>query len=274
VPLDGTPATAADARAIPLTTANGSSPRLGDGFVLYVSSRGASDTVWKLQDGRASELWTSADSRVTGGPALARDGRRIAFCARRPDGQTLLWIVNADGTGAHTVTTSLALNGAPAWTSDGRAVTVAALTDGKPSLFTVPIDGRPPTRLLRDESMDPAWSPDGTVVVFSGADIGTTFPVRAVTASGTARAIPDLTLTRGARRVVFLGDGRSLVVMRGELRHKNLWAIDLQTGAERQLTDFDPMFEIQDFDVTPDGREAVVEQVSEQSDVVLLDLPR
>jgi hypothetical protein len=40
------------------------------------------------------------------------------------------------------------------------------------------------------------------------------------------------------------------------------------------LTNFTPDFEIADFDISPDGREIVVERVQEQSDVVLLDLPR
>jgi Tol biopolymer transport system component len=274
VPIGSEPATQADARAISLTTGNGSAPRMGAGFLLYVTSRGTSDTIWKLQDGRAAELWTSPDSRVAGGPALARDGRRIAFSARRPDGQTLLWVVDSDGTGARTVAASLQLQGAPAWNADGQALTIGARVEGKPSLFRVPVDGGSPVRLLQEHSMDPAWSPSGNVLVFSGADVGTTFPVKAIGADGTPQRIPDLTLSRGARRVVFLADGRSLVVMRGELRHKNLWAIDLQSGAERQLTNFDPMFELRDFDVSPDGREIVVEQVQEQSDIVLLDVQR
>ena len=56
--------------------------------------------------------------------------------------------------------------------------------------------------------------------------------------------------------------------------HKNLWLIDLTTGAGRQLTDFGPDFTVRDFDVSPDGREVVVEQVQQQSDLVLIDLPR
>ena len=62
--------------------------------------------------------------------------------------------------------------------------------------------------------------------------------------------------------------------LRGEIQHKNLWLVDLDTGVERQLTDFTPDFEIRDFDISPDGREMVVERVQDHSDVVLLDLPR
>ena len=274
VPIGSEPAQPAEARPIPLTTGNGSSPRLGDGFLLYVSSKGTSDSIWKLQGDRATELWSLPETRVTGGPALARDGRRIAFTARRHDGQTLLRVVNSDGTDARTLATELELHGAPAWAPDGQALTIGALVDGMPCLFSVPVDGRPPVRVVQEPSMDPAWSPNGGFMVFSGADVGATFQVKAVTAGGTAYRIPDLTLPRGARHVAFFPGGRSLVVMRGELRHGNLWAIDLETGAERQLTNFGPGFAIRDFDVAPDGREIVVEQVQEHSDIVLLELPR
>ena len=53
-----------------------------------------------------------------------------------------------------------------------------------------------------------------------------------------------------------------------------LWLIDLNTGAERQLTNLTPEFDIRDFDISPDGREVVLERVQEHSDVVLLELPR
>jgi dipeptidyl aminopeptidase/acylaminoacyl peptidase len=96
----------------------------------------------------------------------------------------------------------------------------------------------------------------------------------AVTASAEAHPLPALTLTRGARRLAFLPGGRSLVLLRGEIQHKNLWLIDLETGTERQLTNLTPDFDIRDFDISPDGRDVVLERVQEHSEVVLLDLPR
>jgi hypothetical protein len=61
-------------------------------------------------------------------------------------------------------------------------------------------------------------------------------------------------------------------VLRGEIQHKNLWLIDLQTGTERQLTNLPSDFDISDFDISSDGREAVLERVQVRSDIVLLDL--
>lgn len=263
-----------DARRISLTTGNGSSPRFGNGFLLYVSSKGTSDSIWRLEDRRVTELWSASDTRVVGGPSIARDGRRIAFTIRRNDGRTLLSVADIDGTNARIVPTSLQLQGAPAWAPDGHTITVAANVDGVPRLFNVPLDDRPPVRVVNEHAVDPVWSVDGKVVMFSGADIGTTFPLKAATADGGAYRTPQITLTRGARHVAFVPGQRAILLLRGEVSHKNLWLVDLDTGAERQLTSFEPGFDIRDFDISPDGREIVIEQVQEHSDVVLLDLPR
>ena len=91
--------------------------------------------------------------------------------------------------------------------------------------------------------------------------------------AGSGSALPALTLTRGARRLTFLPGGKELVFLRGDLLHKDLWAIDLETGIERQLARLPSGFDIADFDISPDGREVVLERVEQRSDVVLIDLP-
>ena len=82
-PWIGTRAETSSAGRIPLTTGNGSSPRLGTGYLLYVSSKGATDSLWKLQGDRATELWSAPNARIMGGPAIARDDGRIAFSVRQ-----------------------------------------------------------------------------------------------------------------------------------------------------------------------------------------------
>src|SRR6185312_12343631 len=144
------------ARRIPLTTGSGSSPRIGAGYLLYVTSKGTGDSIWKLQGDTSSEVWSGRNARIVGGPAIAQDGRRIAFSIAQ-NRQTVLYAVNADGTDARVVTTALSLQGAPAWTPDGRAITVAATVDGTPRLFTVPLDGRAPAPLVQAYSVDPVW---------------------------------------------------------------------------------------------------------------------
>jgi Tol biopolymer transport system component len=258
---------------ISLTTSTGFSPRLGPNYLLYVSATGTGESIWKLANGTATELWSGQGAQIFGGPAIAPDGRNIAFSIRQ-HGQTLLYVMQADGTNARVVADSLDLQGAPAWAPDGQSITSAADDHGVPHLFRVPIDGRSPASFVREYSLDPAWAPDGSLLVYSGPDIGTTFSVKAVTADAAPHALPALSLTRGARHLAFRPGGEALVLLRGEIQHKDLWLINLKTGAQQQLTNLPPDFAIRDFDVSPDGREVVLERVQERSDVVLLDLPR
>ncbi len=248
--LSDTPA----ATQIPLTTSTGFSPRLGPNYILYVSATGTSESIWKLANGTGTELWSGGGAEVFGGPAISPDGRSIAFSVRQ-HGQTLLYVMQTDGTNARIVADSLDLQGAPAWAPDGQSITSAVEDHGVPHLFRVPVDGRSPAPFVPDYSVDPAWAPDGRFAVYSGPDIGTTFSVKAVTAEAAAHPLPALTLTRGARHLTFLRGGRALVFLRGEIQHKDLWLIDLETGTERQLTHLAPDFHIRDFDISPDGRE-------------------
>jgi Tol biopolymer transport system component len=271
--LDDSPTEKSAPAQISLTTSMGFSPRLGPNYLLYVSATGTGENIWRLVNGTATELWSGQGAQVFGGPAIAPDGRHIAFSIRQR-GQTLLYVMQADGTNARVVADSLDLQGAPAWAPDGQSITSAADDHGVPHLFRVPIDGRSPVSFVREYSLDPAWAPDGRFLVYSGPDIGTTFSVKAVTAEAAPHALPALSLTRGARHLAFLPGGEALVLLRGEIQHKDLWLIDLKTGAQRQLTNLPPAFDIRDFDISPDGREVVLERVQERSDVVLLDLPR
>ena len=195
---------------ISLSTGTGFSPRLGPNYLLYVSATNTSESIWKLADGAGTELWSRQGARIFGGPAISPDGRNIAFSVRQ-QGKTLLYVMQADGTNARIVTDSLDLQGSPAWAPDGQSITSAADDHGVPHLFRVPLDGRSPTLFVQEYSADPTWAPDGRFVVYSGADIGTTFPVKAVTAEAAAHALPALTLTRGARHLAFLPGGRALV---------------------------------------------------------------
>jgi len=266
------PVDASAASPISLTTGRGFSPRLGPDYLLYVSSKGTSDGIWKLAGGATNELWSAREARIIGGREIASDGRRVAFSVEQR-GKTLLYIMNADGTNARIVTESLGLRGAPAWTPDGQSITSAANVDGTPHLFRISLDGTS-VPLVQEYSVDPVWSPSGDFLVYSGADIGTTFAVKGVTAAGNPYPIPNLTLTRGARHLRFFHGRRALMVMRGEIQHKDLWLLDLETGAERRLTKLPVDFNVRDFDVSPDGREIVLERVQEHSDIVLVDLAR
>jgi len=260
---------------IPLKGGTGTvfSPRLGPNYLLYVAASNSSESIWKLADEKGTELWSDQGARIIGSPAISSDGRFIAFSVQQR-GRKLLYVVREDGTNARVVNDSLDLEGSPAWAPDGKSITTAANDHGVLHLFKVYIDGGGPDLFVKEYASDPTWAPDGRFVVYSGADIGTKFSLKAATPEAASHVFPDLTLTRGARHVAFLNGGRELIYLRGELQHKNVWILNLETGAERQLTNLGRDFDIRDFDISPDGHEVVLERFQEHSDVVLMDIPR
>lgn len=258
---------------ISLTTSTGFSPRYGPGYLLYVSASGASESVWKLRKGAAVQLWSGEKARIIGAPVIAPDAHSIAFSVRQ-GGRTPLYVMRSDGTDARIVSDSLALEGSVAWSPDGQSITSALEVNGVPQLFRVAVNGGSSAHLVNAYSVDPSWAPDGQLVVYSGPDIGTTFAVKAARADGAPYSRLDMTLTRGARRLKFLPGSRRLVFLRGDIQHRDLWSLDLDTGIEQQLSNLAPDFDVRDFDISADGREIVLQRSEEHSDVVLVDLAR
>jgi len=128
--------------------------------------------------------------------------------------------------------------------------------------------------MLGEYSIDPVWSADGRFLVDSGPDIGTTFPVRAAAADGRPYAIPSLILTRGARRLVILRNPPALVVLRGDIGHKTLWVVDLQGRGEHQLAALPADFTVDDFDISANGSELILDKIEDNSETALIERPR
>jgi Tol biopolymer transport system component len=274
VPLGDAAGGSADAEQISIPTQRGVSPRIGTGFIVYRAPKAGTDGIWKQGDGTAeTELWSGADGRVVAGPALTADGQRLAFVVQKR-GLTKLYIVNADGSSARKLADELDVRGTPAWSPDGKWIAIAGLRDGEPRLFKVSAAGDDPPIALGDEyALDPVWAPSGRFLVYTGRDVGTAFPIKSVDADGRPRSLPELFLNRGSRRLDFLGnDDGTLVFLKGALSHKEFWAVDLESGAERALTNLGPGPLIGDFDVSGDGRTLIFDRVREESDIVRIDL--
>jgi dipeptidyl aminopeptidase/acylaminoacyl peptidase len=263
--------TGAPAASTPsLVLANGVTPRLGTDGILYVSRRGERQGIWSLAHGTTREVWSSAHARIVGGPSLAPDGQHVAFSVEEGD-RTVLYAMDDDGSHVRVLAGSLALRGNPGWAPDGRSVVVAVVRDGEPRLTRIFLNGDAPLPLVSEYSIDPVWSPDGRFLVYSGADVGTTFPLRAAAADGRPFPLPTVMLTRGARRVAFFRDSQTLVILSGEIVHKDLSLLDLRTGAQRILATLPADFVIHDFDISANGSEIVFDRTQVNSDLALIE---
>ncbi len=259
---------------IALPTARAAAPRFGsDTSLWYMASRSGADGLWRLSGGKASELWKSSQGAVVGAAAISPDGKTVCFPVRR-QGRSTLYCMAADGTGARAVAESLDVRGAASWSPDGKWIAVAAEGGKGARLFKVPVGGGSPVRLVDSVSSNPAWSPDGRFILYSGTPRARNAPVKAVTPDGRPFPFPQLSVDRDGDSYRFLPDGKQLVVKQGGFRRQDFWLLDVASGARRQLTGLKPGESLQRFDVSPDGKRVIFERVWENSDVVLIELPR
>ena len=251
VPLSGAVTGEAPQR-IALSTGIGFAPRRGPDYLLFVAAAGTGESVWKMAGTATTQLWSGADARVIGAPAVSADRGLVAFSVRQSE-KTRLYVTRSDGSGIRAVNDSLQLRGTPAFEPGDKAVSSAVDDHGNVRLMRIPLDAKPPTVLSPEYGMDPTWSSDGKYFIFSGPDIGTHSMLKAATAQGAAHTMPLLELTRGARHLV-LPPGGKLLYLQGELHHKNLWSMDLESGVAQKLTNLPNDFDVRDFDISPDGR--------------------
>lgn len=248
-------------------------PRFGPDYVVYVSSGGGRTEIRKLKNGTDKDLWQDREATRIGAPAIAPDGGHIAFSVEQSD-STKLYVIDSDGANARVIADNLVMRGELAWSPDSQSLISAIVRNGEPRLARIFLDGKPPQPMASEYSLNPVWSSDGNYLFYSGADVGTTFPLRALGPDGRPYAMPSLILTRGARHVAFSRNSASLVILRGEIGHKNFVLWNPRSGAERQLTELPGNFAIADFDVSPDGQEIIFELVQETSNIALIERMR
>ena len=58
------------------------------------------------------------------------------------------------------------------------------------------------------------------------------------------------------------------------VRLRTYWMFDLDTNTTRELTHIGEPGRLRTFDITPDGRYIVFDRSRENSDIVLIDLPK
>lgn len=163
--------------------------------------------------------------------------------------------------------------GGPAISADGPLIAFSVRQADRTLLHSMVSDGSRIRVVCDSLHLHGASSiaPDGRFVIYSGPDVGTKFSVNAIGADKTVHSLPPLVLTRGARHLVLLPGGRKLIFLQGEMQHKNLWMVDVETDATEQLTHMPGDFDIRNFDVSLDVREAVLERAQARSGVVMIE---
>jgi Tol biopolymer transport system component len=128
--------------------------------------------------------------------------------------------------------------------------------------------------LASGSALNPVWSPDGSLIVYAGTNVRTFAPLLAVRPDGTSVTLPDIILRRLGERVRFSPDGKSLIYMGGLLASQDFWLLDLASMKSRLLTRLQNLAAMRTFDITSDGKQIVFDRLRENSQVVMIDLPK
>jgi serine/threonine protein kinase/Tol biopolymer transport system component len=262
-----------DVTRFPLPTARALMPRFGGPSLFYLSSRGEGDGLWRYQDGESLEVWKGSEGPLLEPPAVSADGHRLAIVLRR-DGKLRLHVVSGDGAEIQPMVETLDVRGAASWSLDGKWIVTGGIDRNGPGLFKLPVGGGEPTQLVGGPAFNPVWSPDGNVIVYSGANVGPLAPLRAVRPDGTPLDLPSIQIRVEGERYRFLPNGKDVVYMQGFLPSQDFWVLDLNTKQSRALTRLSGGAAMRTFDITPDGNRIVFDRLRENSDIVLIDLAK
>jgi Tol biopolymer transport system component len=262
-----------DVKPLPAPTVRALAPRFGGASLFYLSSLGTGDGLWRHRDGQIFEIWKFADGALMEPPAVSLDGSRIAIVLRRK-GKRQLHVLSADGAEVQPITDAIDVQGAGSWSPDGKWIVTGGADAAGPGLFKIPFEGGSPVHLVSGPALNPVWSPDGRLIVYAGTNVRTFAPLLAVRPDGTSVRLPEISVRRLGERARFLPDGKSLIYMQGLLAAQDFWLLDLATMKSRPLTRLQNRAAMRTFDITPDGKQIVFDRFRENSDVVLIDLPK
>ena len=260
---------------LPMPTGMVLAPRFGRESLFYLSSRGARDGLWSVGDGKASEVRRSVDGALSEPPAVSPDGLRLAVAVRR-EGKRHLSIMSADGTGPRALAATIEIDGAAGqgvvdWSPDGSRVVVGGHDTNGSALFIVPIDTGVPVRLIEGTWVNPVWSPKNDLIVYAGRSVVGQVELLGVRPDGTRVELPHVMVRPGGYR--FLPDGSGLVYL-PRIQALDFWLLDFATGKTRPLTGLSNQGAVRTFDVTPDGKSIVFDRLRQNSNIVLIELPK
>jgi Tol biopolymer transport system component len=210
--------------------------------------------------------WDGFDSRE---PSYSPDGKHIVYAANVLDASGdytnagMIYAISADGTNARFLTADLRGDvSLPTWSPNGHWIAfidTVRVGDGGSSrsdLYVVRPDATGLRKLATNiDGWAYAWSPEGTKIVFSGADehlylvrINSATPV-SVTRQDTQDVTTDIAWSPDGSRIAFVR-GKTTWDGSGDINPRYLWMLDLRSHKTRRLRPVADSGSVGGFEVT------------------------
>ncbi|MDD8023965.1 MAG: Tol-Pal system beta propeller repeat protein TolB [Paracoccaceae bacterium] len=142
--------------------------------VLYTTFETGFPRIKMLNVGNVSaQLLPEIPGTMTFAPRFSPDGTSIVYSMEQ-GGNTDLWKMGVNGSGAARLTNSPAIETAPSYSPDGSRIVFESDRSGTQQLYIMPAGGGEPTRISFGEGRygTPVWSPRGDLIAFTKQHAG------------------------------------------------------------------------------------------------------
>jgi dipeptidyl aminopeptidase/acylaminoacyl peptidase len=198
--------------------------------------------------------------------AWSPDGKQILYSGNA-SGRFNLWVMNADGTGAHPLLKSDDAQSGAIWSKDGGSVVYQQDRGGDEiyDLYTVAAASGTPQALTQTEQVsetNPHFSPDGKWLAFQHKEKQGS-SVNLAVMDWSTHQVRLLTHEKDPKRswsiVAWSPDGKMLYANRGDL-HEDMsaWSVNVATGERHELTPHTGNVLIGASSLSPDGKTLLI----------------
>ncbi len=246
---------------------------LSENTVIHVANGTGGLNIWSenMLDGKNSQLTSVGGSNDQ--PSVSPDKRYIVFVSNR-SGFLNIWRMNSDGTNQVQLTNGK-YEDMPRITPDGKWVVYHSPQSTKNGyIWKVSIDGGEPVRLVNQDALYPAVSPDGKMLacfiwdknIKSKLELG-------LFSLETGSLVKEFTLPRFVRvsinKLRWSPDAQKLVFVSDVNGVSNLWVQPLNGTTPKPVTDFKES-QIFDFAWSPNGQQLACVRGNMTSYIVLI----
>jgi len=143
--------------------------------IMYVTASGpVENRQFKLNiadaDGQRVKVILDSDEPILSA-TWSPNGKRIAYVSFEKDQRPAIYIRNLVTGERQQITDYAGLNGAPAFSPDGKQLAMVLSKDGSPDIYVLNLENRRLRRITRHYGIDtePSWRKDGQAIVFTSS---------------------------------------------------------------------------------------------------------
>jgi TolB protein len=200
--------------------------------ILFAALRGAAWNVYGVPLAGGASRQVTRGGTLNHAPTVASDGA-IAYASNK-DGNTEIYVANADGSGSRRLTVNRAIDTSPAWAPNAQRLAFTSDRGGNPQIYVMDRDGGNQRRLVMGFGYtdSPDWSPKGDRIAFVVRS-GNGFDIYVAGADGSN---PHAIVTGGGNENPHWSpDGRLVVFSSNRGGGRGIWITDARGQSARRL---------------------------------------